>query len=155
MSAEDYKAIVHASEEYRSLKELGLSDKEIMEYFKNYGNQVLHNDEKHRKRQCIYYDKYCDSKTGLYYEPSFLGERDKYWVYRESIPIMKQTADRWLLSILSSLSPRQQMIVELMVHDYTGVQIARFLGISPPAVTKHLRAIKKALLPYYEDYYAS
>ena len=72
--------------------------------------------------------------------------------YQEFIPVVQQIKDEELKQSLLSLTPRKLEIIEMKVQGYSGVDIAKHLGISPVAVSKHLASIQDVLSPYHDAY---
>ena len=157
MSKADYKAMVKETEEYHRLKENRVPNELIWWYFNTVGKYSLHNDRKHLERGVLSLDwtYTIDSDGEGCTLEALIPSEDYPFSYRESLPIMDQITDRRLRSIIESFSPRKRLIVELLVQNYTGVEIAHYLGISPAAVSKHLSAIREALRPYHDAYYDS
>lgn len=105
----------------------------------------MRNDYKHEQRHVISLEHCCMTESGDY-GPAFRTE-DDLERYQEGVPIVEQSIDPALHKALTSLSPRRQMIAELKVQGYSGVEIAKQLHISPAAVTKHLQVIRETLEP--------
>ena len=82
--------------------------------------------------------------TPLYYE-------DETDVYLESVSVLEQLGDEKLNLAISRLTERQQLILELLVDEWSQTRIAAHLGVSCAAVSKQVRVIQKTLEPYYSE----
>ncbi len=146
MSKTNYFNLIKKTEEYKSLMKLQVPFDDIMFYFNHVAIYSMRNDYKHRKRDVISIEQSCMTEKGEY-GPALKCE-DELDRYEEDVPIVDQISDPSVLGAILSLSPRRQVIVEMKVQGYSGVEIAEHLGISPPAVTKHLKVIREVLQPY-------
>lgn len=74
-------------------------------------------------------------------------------VYLESVSVLEQVGDEELNLAISHLTERQQLILELLVDEWSQTKIAAHLGVSCAAVSKQVHTIRKALEPYYSEYH--
>ena len=80
-----------------------------------------------------------------------LSTEDNTDVFIEEISIFEQLGDEDLLHEVYSLSAQQQEILEMLVRNFKQKDIAKYFGISEAAVSKHVRAIRKKMEPYYRE----
>ncbi len=164
--------------EYRYLKENGMPEEMIEEFYNSVAHAVIKDDWKYKAHNSPL--NATGEDTGLQagafvYQRGTLREKpeekkdtstgwssiklcviplrceDDHDVYIEKVDIVEQLESPELQHAIRSLPDRRQEIIELLNDEWSQRQIAQKFGITEAAVSRHVRIIRDAVTPYYRE----
>ena len=165
------KYIKAFEKDYKFLKEHGMSEAAIEDFYTSFFHKAYLDDEWFRKHSVLF-DPAANPDSLAYQRgtPKKKTEAEKADVtgwsaikmtivplavndttdcYIEHVQIVEQIGDRELQAALWSLSKDNQFILELLLDGWAQKDIAKKLNLSNAAISNHVAVIRKAVEPYY------